>query len=77
MVWHNHTVVQMVNSHLLHTRIKKQDAYQELIVLEVPNDPNSSTRFFTTSRLKDTLEQVVTATPNAGPWKPYLRILKN
>jgi len=38
---------------------KNLGACQVLIIREQQDDPTSSTRFFATSRLKDTLEQVV------------------
>lgn len=59
VLWPNQTGGQTVYAHLLRTQVKKLGACQVLIVREDPKDPLSSTRFFATSRLKDTLEQVV------------------
>ena len=60
VLWPNQTGGQTVYAHLLRrTRVKKLGACQVLIIRDVQNDPNSSTRFFATNRLKDTLEQVV------------------
>ncbi len=53
----NHTVY----AHLLRTLVKRLGACQVLVIREKPDDPTSTTRFFATSRLKDTLEQVVAA----------------
>jgi hypothetical protein len=61
VLWPNQEGGQIVYAHLLRTRVKKLGACQVLIIREKPNDPNSSTRFFATTRLKDTLEQVVDA----------------
>ena len=55
------TVGKTVYAHLLRTRVKKLGACQVLIIREKQNDPNSSTRFFATTRLKDSVEQVVDA----------------
>jgi hypothetical protein len=60
VLWPNQTGGQMVFAYLLRTLVKKLGACQVLIVREDPKDPLSSTRFFATTRLKDTLEQVVT-----------------
>ena len=62
VLWPNQTGGQTVYAHLLRTRVKKLGACQVLIIREKQNDPNSSTRFFATTRLMDNLEQVVTAT---------------
>lgn len=59
VLWPNQTGGQTVYAHLLRTRVKNLGACQVLIVREVANDPLSSTRFFATTRLKGTLEQVV------------------
>jgi len=61
VLWPNQNGGQIVYAHLLRTRVKKLGACQVLIIREKQNDPNSSTRFFATTRLKDTLEQVVDA----------------
>jgi len=53
----NHTVY----AHLLRTLVKRLGACQVLVIREKPDDPTSTTRFFATSRLKDTPEQVVAA----------------
>ena len=52
----------MVNAHLLRTQVKRLGACQVLIVRDHPTDLTSTLRYFATSRLEDTLEQVVTAT---------------
>lgn len=59
VLWPNQTGGQTVFAHLLRTLVKKLGACQVLIVREHPKDPLSSTRFFATTRLKDTLGQVV------------------
>jgi hypothetical protein len=59
--WPNQADGQVVYAHLLHTQVKRLGACQVLIVREKQADPNATTRFFATSRLKDALEQVVTA----------------
>jgi Transposase DDE domain len=61
VLWPNQEGGQIVYAHLLRTRVKKLGACQVLIIREKQNDPNSSTRFFATTRLKDTLAQVVDA----------------
>lgn len=61
VLWPNQNGGQIVYAHLLRTRVKKLGACQMLIIREKQNDPHSSTRFFATTRLKDTLEQVVDA----------------
>lgn len=50
---------QTVYAYLLRTQVKRLGACQVLIIREKRDDPTSSTRFFATSRLQDTLEQVV------------------
>jgi len=50
-----------VYAHLLRTLVKRLGACQVLIIREKQDDPTSTTRFFATSPLKDTLEQVVAA----------------
>lgn len=61
VIWPNQNGGQTVYAHLLRTRVKKLGACQVLIIREEQNDPNSSTRIFATTRLKDNLEQVVDA----------------
>jgi len=61
VIWPNQNGGQTVYAHLVRTRVKKLGACQVLIIREKQNDPNSSTRFFATTRLKDSLEQVVDA----------------
>jgi len=61
VLWPNQAGGQIVYAHLLRTRVKKLGACQVLIIREKQNDPLSSTRFFATTRLKDSLEQVVNA----------------
>jgi hypothetical protein len=61
VLWPNQNGGQIVYAHLLRTRVKKLGACQVLIIREKQNDPYSSTRFFATTRLKDSLEQVVDA----------------
>ena len=62
VIWPNQSGGQTVYAHLVRTRVKKLGACQVLIIREKQNDPNSSTRFFATTRLKDSVEQVVAAT---------------
>jgi Transposase DDE domain len=52
---------QVVYAHLLRTLVKRLGACQVLVVRDQQANPASTTRFFATSRLKDTLEQVVTS----------------
>ena len=59
--WPSQEGDQTVFAYLLRTIVKNLGACQVLILRDKPNDPNSSTRFFATSRLKDTVEQVVAA----------------
>jgi len=59
--WPNQADGQVVYAYLLRTIVKHLGACQVLIVREKQAVPNSTTRFFATSRLKDTLEQVITA----------------
>lgn len=59
--WPNQAGDQIVYAHLLRTQVKRLGACQVLVVREKQADPTSTTRFFATSRRKDTLEQVVTA----------------
>ena len=59
VIWPNQTGGQTVYAHLLRTRVKNLGACQVLIIREKQDDPTSSTRFFATSRLKDSLEEVV------------------
>lgn len=56
-LWPNQEGGKMIYAHLLRTRVKKLGAYQVLIIRQKQNDPNSSTRFFATTLLKDSLEQ--------------------
>lgn len=77
VLWPNQNGGQIVYAHLLRTRVKKLGACQVLIIREKQNDPNSSTRFFATTRPKDTLRKWWMQRPNAGRWKCYLRILRS
>jgi len=61
VTWPNQAGGQVVYAHLLRTQVKHLGACQVLIIREKQGDPTSTTRFFATSRLKDSLEQVVTA----------------
>lgn len=61
MKWPSQEGEQTVFAHLLRTKVKHLGACQVLILRDKPNDPASSTRFFATSRLKDTLDQVIVA----------------
>lgn len=59
VIWPNQTGGQTVYAHLFRTRVKNLGACQVLIIREKQNDPTSSTRFFATSRSKDSLKEVV------------------
>jgi hypothetical protein len=59
--WPNQEGGHTVHAHLLGTRVKKLGACQVLIIREKPNDPDSSTRFYATTSLKDTHAQVIAA----------------
>ena len=59
VLWPNQEGGQQVWVHLIRTRIKKLGACQVLIVRPTADSPASQTRFYITTRLEDTLEQVV------------------
>lgn len=59
VLWPSQAGEQRVWVHLLRTRIKKLGACQVLIVRPTADAPGSQTRFYLTTRLEDTLEQVV------------------
>ncbi len=59
VLWPSQEGEQRVWAYLLHTRIKKLGACQVLIVRPTADAPVSQTRFYLTTRLEDTLEQVV------------------
>jgi hypothetical protein len=59
VLWPSQEGDQRVWVHLIHTRIKKLGACQVLIVRPSADAPASQTRFYITTRLEDTLEQVV------------------
>jgi hypothetical protein len=59
VVWPNQEGGQTVYAHLVRTKVKKLGACQVLIVKTCADDPADKARFYLTTRLKDTLEQVV------------------
>jgi hypothetical protein len=59
--WPSQTGEQVVSAYLLRTRIKKLGACQLLIVKPEAEAPANQVRFFVTTRLQDSLEQVVRA----------------
>jgi len=59
VVWPSQEGGQVVYGHLRRTRIKKLGACQLLIVKPTPEAPLSQTRYWATSRLQDSLTQVV------------------
>jgi hypothetical protein len=61
VVWPNQEGGQTVYAHLVRTKVKKLGACQVLIVKTSPDDPGEKARFYVTTRLTDTLEQVVQA----------------
>ncbi len=61
VVWPNQEGGQTVYTHLIRTRVKKLGACQVLMVKTSPDDPGEKARFYVTTRLADTLEQVVQA----------------
>jgi hypothetical protein len=61
VVWPNQAGGQTVYAHLVHTKVKKLGACQVLIVKTSPDDPGEKARFYVTTRLASTLEQVVQA----------------
>jgi SRSO17 transposase len=60
-LWPSQEGQHVVWAHLIQTRIKKLGACQVLIVRPTADAPASQTRFYITTRLQDTLEQVVDA----------------
>ena len=61
VVWPNQDGGQMVYAYLMRTKVKKLGACQVLIIKTSPDDPGEKARFYITTRLSDTLEQVVQA----------------
>ena len=61
MNWPSQEGDRTVYAYLFRTIVKRLGACQVLIIRENQADPSSPTRFFVTSRLNDTLEQVVAA----------------
>ena len=61
VVWPNQEGGQTVYAYLIRTKVKKLGACQVLIVKTSPDDPAEKARFYVTTRLADTLEQVVQA----------------
>jgi len=61
VVWPNQGGGQMVYGHLIRTRVKKLGPCQVLIVKPAAEAPQSQVRYWATSRLLDSLEQVVAA----------------
>jgi len=61
VVWPNQEGGQTVYACLIRTKVKKLGACQVLFVKTAANDPGEKTRFYITTRLSDSLEQVVNA----------------
>ncbi|HZU87252.1 MAG TPA: transposase [Anaerolineaceae bacterium] len=61
VIWPNQEGGQTVYASLIRTRVKKLGACQVLIVKTKPDDPDDKPRFYITTRLTDSLEQVVQA----------------
>jgi len=61
VIWPNQEGGQTVYAHLVRTKVKKLGACQVLIVKTSADDPAEKARFYVTTRLNDTLEQVVQA----------------
>ena len=61
VVWPNQDGGQMVYAYLMRTKVKKLGACQVLIIKPSSDDPGEKARFYITTRLSDTLEQVVQA----------------
>ncbi len=59
VVWPTQEGNKLVYAHLVKTWVRKLGPCQVLIVKLDPNDPPERTRYFVTSRVDDTLEQVV------------------
>jgi hypothetical protein len=59
--WPNQTGGELVYGHLVRTKVKKLGACQLLIVKQTADAPRKQWRYWATSRLHDTLAQVVTA----------------
>jgi hypothetical protein len=61
VVWPNQDGGQTVYAHLVQTKVKKLGACQVLMVKTSADDPAEKARFYVTTCLNDTLEQVVQA----------------
>jgi hypothetical protein len=61
VMWPNQAGGQTVYAHLIRTKVKKLGACQVLLVKTSPDDPGEKARFYVTTRLADTLKQVVQA----------------
>jgi len=61
VIWPNQEGGETVYAHLIRTRVKKLGACQVLIVKTAADDPAEKARFYITTRLCDSLEQVVNA----------------
>jgi hypothetical protein len=61
VIWPNQEGGQVVYGHLVRTRVKKLGACQVLVAKPTPDAPQKQYRYWVTSRLDDTLEQVVAA----------------
>lgn len=59
VVWPNQEGGQIVYAHLIRTRVRKLGACQVLIIKPGADAPVNQARYWVTSRLEDTLEQVV------------------
>jgi hypothetical protein len=61
VIWPNQEDGQTVYAHLVRTKVKKLGACQVLIVKTAADDPAEKARFYVTTRLNDTPDQVVQA----------------
>jgi hypothetical protein len=61
VIWPNQAGGQTVYAYLIRTKVKKLGACQVLIVKTNRDDPGEKARFYITTRLTDSLEQVVQA----------------
>jgi len=61
VIWPNQEGGQLVYGHVLRTKVKKLGACQVLIIRPAPDAPKNQWRYWATSRLTDSLEQVVAA----------------
>jgi hypothetical protein len=59
VIWPNRQDGQVLYAHLIRTRVKKLGACQVLVVKTATDTPGEQARFFITTALEDSLEQVV------------------